>query len=56
MDFRDNLWETLDYYIGMGQKELAAKTGLSLKTIEKYVKKDSSLPVADKAVLELIRE
>jgi len=35
----------------IGQKELAAKTGLSLKTIENYVKKDSSIPSADKAVL-----
>jgi transcriptional regulator with XRE-family HTH domain len=35
----------------MEQKELAAKTGLSLKTIENYVKKDSSVPAADKAVL-----
>jgi len=50
MAFRDNLRETLDF-VGMEQKELAAKTGLSLKTIENYVKKDSSLPVADKAVL-----
>jgi transcriptional regulator with XRE-family HTH domain len=50
MSFRDNLRETLDF-IGMEQKELAAKTGLSLKTIENYVKKDSSLPSADKAVL-----
>jgi len=50
MSFRDNLRETLDFsYIG--QKELAAKTGLSLKTIENYVKKDSSIPSADKAVL-----
>jgi transcriptional regulator with XRE-family HTH domain len=43
MSFRDNLRETLDF-IGMEQKELAAKTGISLKTIENYVKKDSSLP------------
>jgi len=50
MAFRDNLRETLDF-VGMEQKELAAKTGLSLKTIENYVKKDSSLPAADKAVL-----
>ena len=50
MSFRDNLRETLDF-IGMEQKELAAKTGLSLKTIENYVKKDSSVPSADKAVL-----
>jgi transcriptional regulator with XRE-family HTH domain len=50
MAFRDNLRETLDF-AGMEQKELAAKTGISLKTIENYVKKDSSLPTADKAVL-----
>jgi transcriptional regulator with XRE-family HTH domain len=50
MNFRDNLRETLDF-TGMEQKELAAKTGLSLKTIENYVKKDSSVPSADKAVL-----
>jgi transcriptional regulator with XRE-family HTH domain len=43
MSFRDNLRETLDFQ-GMEQKELAAKTGLSLKTIENYVKKDSSVP------------
>ncbi|MDR0447282.1 MAG: helix-turn-helix domain-containing protein [Treponema sp.] len=42
--------ETLDF-LGMEQKELAAKTGLSLKTIENYVKKESSIPIADKAVL-----
>ena len=50
MSFRENLRETLDF-ISMEQKELAAKTGLSLKTIENYVKKDSSIPSADKAVL-----
>jgi transcriptional regulator with XRE-family HTH domain len=50
MSFRDNLREALDF-TGMEQKELAAKTGLSLKTIENYVKKDSSVPLADKAVL-----
>ena len=50
MSFRDNLRETLDF-LYIGQKELAAKTGLSLKTIENYVKKDSSIPSADKAVL-----
>ena len=42
--------ETLDFQY-IGQKELAVKTGLSLKTIENYVKKDSSIPSADKAVL-----
>ena len=35
----------------MEQKELSAKTGLSLKTIQNYVKKDSSVPIADKAVI-----
>ena len=50
MSFRDNLREALDFS-GMEQKELAAKTGISLKTIENYVKKDSSVPSAEKAVL-----
>jgi transcriptional regulator with XRE-family HTH domain len=50
MSFRDNLREALDF-TGTEQKELAAKTGISLKTIESYVKKDSSVPSADKAVL-----
>jgi transcriptional regulator with XRE-family HTH domain len=50
MSFRDNLREALDF-TGIEQKELAAKTGISLKTIENYVKKDSSVPSADKAVI-----
>ena len=50
MSFRDNLRETLEF-VDMEQKELAAKTGISLKTIENYVKKESSIPSADKAVL-----
>ena len=50
MSFRDNLRETLEF-VGMKQKELGAKTGLSLKTIENYLKKDSSVPSADKAYL-----
>ena len=50
MSFRDNLREILEF-LNLEQKELAAKTGLSLKTIENYVKKDSSIPSADKAVL-----
>jgi transcriptional regulator with XRE-family HTH domain len=50
MGFRSNLREVLDF-TGTEQKELAAKTGISLKTIENYVKKDSSIPSADKAVL-----
>jgi len=50
MSFRENLREALDI-TRMEQKELAAKTGINLKTIETYVKKDSSVPSADKAVL-----
>jgi len=50
MSFRENLRETLDFML-MEQKELAARTGISLKTIENYVKKDSSIPSADKSVL-----
>ena len=50
MSFRENLRETLDF-VSMEQKVLAKKTGLSLKTIENYVKKDSSIPSADKAVV-----
>jgi len=50
MSFRERLRETLDF-IGMEQKELAEKSGLSLKTIQNYVKKDSSVPLADKAVI-----
>ena len=50
MSFRDNLRVVLEF-TDMEQKELAAKTGISLKTIENYVKKDSSIPSAEKAVL-----
>ena len=50
MSFRENLREILEFQ-SMEQKELAAKSGLSLKTIENYVKKDSCIPSADKAVM-----
>jgi transcriptional regulator with XRE-family HTH domain len=49
MRFRENLREALDFS-GMEQKELAAQTGISLKTIENYLKQASSMPSADKAV------
>jgi transcriptional regulator with XRE-family HTH domain len=49
MSFRENLREALDFS-GMEQKELAAQTGISLKTIENYLKQASSMPSADKAV------
>jgi transcriptional regulator with XRE-family HTH domain len=49
MSFRENLREALDFN-DMEQKELAAQTGISLKTIENYLKQGSSMPSADKAV------
>jgi transcriptional regulator with XRE-family HTH domain len=49
MSFRENLREALDFN-GMEQKELAAQTGISLKTLENYLKQESSMPSADKAV------
>jgi transcriptional regulator with XRE-family HTH domain len=49
MSFKENLREALNFS-GMEQKELAAQTGISLKTIENYLKQESSMPSADKAV------
>jgi transcriptional regulator with XRE-family HTH domain len=49
MSFRENLREALDFS-GMEQKELAAFVGISLKTIENYLKQEFSMPSADKAV------
>jgi transcriptional regulator with XRE-family HTH domain len=49
MSFRENLREALDFS-DMEQKELAAQTKISLKTIENYLKQESSMPSADKAV------
>jgi transcriptional regulator with XRE-family HTH domain len=49
MSFGENLRETLDF-LYMAQNELAAKTGISPKTIANYVKKDASAPSACKAV------
>jgi transcriptional regulator with XRE-family HTH domain len=49
MSFKENLKEALDF-TGMEQKELAAQTGISLKTIENYLKREFSMPSADKAV------
>jgi len=46
----DNLCKTL-VFVCMGYKEFATKTGLSLKIIENYIKRDSSIPSADKIVL-----
>jgi transcriptional regulator with XRE-family HTH domain len=49
MSFRENLKEALDFS-DMEQKELAAQAGISLKTIENYLKQGSCMPSADKAV------
>ena len=50
MSFRENLKEAIDY-CGIGQKELAYKTKISLRSIESYLReKNASVPVADKAV------
>ena len=37
-------------YSGLEQKELANKTNMSLRNIENYLRKDASMPSADKAV------
>jgi len=50
MDFNENLKGELEYR-GMPVKELAYKTGIPKKTIDKYLLSNSSMPPADKAVL-----
>ena len=49
MSFRENLREAIDY-CGLGQKELAHKTKISLRSIENYLRENNSIPLADKAV------
>ncbi|MCL1930892.1 MAG: helix-turn-helix domain-containing protein [Treponema sp.] len=49
MGFRENLREALDYS-GLGQKELAYKANVKLRSIENYLREDASIPMADKAV------
>jgi len=49
MSFRENLREAIDY-CGLEQKELAHKSKVGLRNIENYLRKDGSLPLADKAV------
>jgi len=49
MSFRDNLREAIGY-CGMEQKELAHKAGISLRSLESYLRENSSIPSADKAV------
>lgn len=49
MSFNDNLKEELEYK-GMLVKELAHKTGIPKKTIDKYMLKNGTMPPADKAV------
>jgi transcriptional regulator with XRE-family HTH domain len=50
MGFNENLKGELEYR-GMPVKELALKTGIPKKTIDKYLLSNSSMPPADKAVL-----
>jgi transcriptional regulator with XRE-family HTH domain len=49
MSFRDNLREAIGYS-GIEQKELAHKAGISLQSLESYLRVNSSIPSADKAV------
>ena len=49
MSFRENLREAIDFS-GLEQKELAYKANISLRNIENYLRENSSIPVADKAV------
>jgi len=49
MSFRENLREAIDY-CSIEQKELAYKAGISLQSLESYLRKNSSIPSADKAV------
>jgi len=37
-------------YSGLEQKELAYEANVSLRNIENYLRKDASIPMADKAV------
>jgi transcriptional regulator with XRE-family HTH domain len=49
MSFRENLRDLLKYNY-MEQKELAAKAEIPLRSLEAYLREDSSMPAADKAV------
>ena len=49
MVFGENLREAIDYS-GLQQKELAHKTKIHLRSIEKYLQKNGAIPSADKAV------
>jgi transcriptional regulator with XRE-family HTH domain len=49
MRFRENLKEELAFS-GMLVKELAAKTGLNKRTLDKYLRSNGSIPSAEAAV------
>ena len=49
MGFRDNLREAIDF-CDLEQKELAYQAKISLRSIESYLRKNGSIPAADKAV------
>jgi len=49
MGFNENLKGELEF-VGMPVKELAHRTGIPKKTIDKYLLSNNSMPPADKAV------
>ena len=49
MSFKENLREAIDFR-GLGQKELAYKAKISLRSIENYLRENGSIPAADTAV------
>ena len=49
MGFRENLKKELNFS-GMLVKELAAKTGLNKRTLDKYLRVNGSIPSAEAAV------
>ena len=49
MGFQENLKEAM-YIQGCTTKELSLRTGINVDTISSYLKKNGSIPTADKAV------
>ena len=49
MSFKENLREAIDLR-GLGQKELAYKAKISLRSVENYLRENNSIPAADTAV------
>lgn len=49
MDFRERLREEISF-VGLSNKELAAKAGITLRSLVSYVSGQSCMPSADVAV------